>query len=349
LATEPLPETAAAYDAFAREYNYTLAGGQVPLPRYQTMISNLALPWRDIVALGRGELERGQAIARRKEKRDHTQGPHDLIAVGTIALIVGSGTEIAHRLTRRADFPRPALILAGRRAWLRDEVDAYLRGERPRLLEANRLRNEYVTAGDVAKRLAVHPVTLSRMTEPRPIGQVAGFNYWLVGEVEAHARRHAADLTRRRAARRRPGAVNPHARKTAFVTKVGLMRELGANRPYVDGLVSEAGFPRPVARFDDAVVWLRKDVAAFLDGRVVPARQENELQKELIDSIALAGYLGYTTRSFYNASEALPAPVASVGGVNVRLKQEVDAWLAAEPERLEQRERRLARRGSNTA
>jgi predicted DNA-binding transcriptional regulator AlpA len=344
LATEPLPETAAAYDAFAREHNYTLARGEIPLPRYQTMIGNLALPWRDIVAVARGDLERGQAIARRKEKRDHTQGPHDLIAVGTIALIVGAGNEIAHRLTRQPDFPRPALILAGRRAWLRDEVADYLRGERPPLLKANRLRNEYMTAGEVAERLAIHLVTLSRMTEPRAIGQVAGCNYWLVGEVEAYACRHAADLARRRSARRRPGAVNPHARKTAFVTKVGLMRELGANRPYVDGLVREAGFPRPVARFDDAAVWLREDVAAFLTGHEVSERREDELQEELIDSIALADYLGYTTRSFYNASEDLPAPVASVGGVNVRLKREVDAWLAAEPERLEQRERRLFRR-----
>jgi len=124
------------------------------------------------------------------------------------------------------------------------------------------------------------------------------------------------------------------------------MRELGANRPYVDDLVSEAGFPRPVARFDDASVWLRADVAAFVAGRDVPARQEGELQEELIDSITLADYLGYTPRSFYNASENLPAPVACVGAVNVRLKREVDAWLAAEPERLEQRERRLARRRS---
>jgi hypothetical protein len=85
VATGPPKETGLAYDDFAREYNYTLDDCRRPLPRCSTIRTALALAWREIVAIARGEEAHPEVVRKRRQGRDRSRGPHDLISLGTIA------------------------------------------------------------------------------------------------------------------------------------------------------------------------------------------------------------------------------------------------------------------------
>jgi hypothetical protein len=168
LAEAPAGATFDAYDDFAREYNYSLADGAAPLPRYRTIIDSLGLTWRDVVAVARGEMDHPQAHRERAEKRDWTRAPERLIGVATIGFLAGKKAGAARLLANEPYFPRPALVLANRRAWLEDEVLAYLAGERPHLREADRLRAEYMSTREVADAVGVVPMTLYHLRGQLP-------------------------------------------------------------------------------------------------------------------------------------------------------------------------------------
>jgi hypothetical protein len=136
LATNPPKQTTRAYDDWAREYNYALRAdsADLPLPRLSTVRQKTALRWRDIVAIAKGECEHPEVVVKRRSRQqpDSSRGVHDLIGLGTIALLTGRTIAAAGKLVDDYGFPRPALVLGhGRRAWLRDEVESYLTGERP--------------------------------------------------------------------------------------------------------------------------------------------------------------------------------------------------------------------------
>lgn len=348
LDTNPPVRSAAAYDAYARAYNYRLAGDRLPLPRRLTIVNALALSWRDVVAVAAGETTHPAAVRTRLEKRDWSRGRDDLVGSGTIALLIGAGRERAIRLGENADFPRPALVLGHRRGWLRDEVESYLRGERRPLLPANRLREQYLTAAEVTAATGLHPKTLVRDRHAlRPAGMVAGISYWLRDEVDAYVAANRTDVGRRRAERAKPGTVASGRRQSRFVTKMSLARELGVSFAVAAGLTTDRGFPTPVAHFGRAPVWLRADVEAHLDSRPLPARRPNELQDELVDSASLADYLGYSLKSFRRfaaRSPTFPPPAARAHARNVWLRADVEAWLDEDARRRDMRERRLARR-----
>lgn len=348
LATAPAANTMTNYDSFAREYNYTLPEDEMPLPRYATMVTELALTWRDILAIAAGELDHADAVRQRGERRDQTRGSDDLIGVGTLALMRGLSKVQASRLVEEADFPRPALVLANRRSWLRQEVEAYFEGARPALKEANWLRDRYLTSRQVTARLGVSQTTLLKERKQlSPCGMVGGVGYWLKSDVDAYIAARPGSVARREQARRRPGTVNALPRRTQFITKNGLARELGFSFEAVRTLTREPGFPQPVARFGKAGVWLREDVEAYLAGRPVQARAPTALQEKLVDAGALGDYLGYAPGTFTGRPAAkleLPRPVASPDSKSVWLKEEIDAWLEADPRRAELRERRLLRR-----
>lgn len=348
LATRPALETHNAYDEFAREYNYKLEEGELPLPRYATVIHSLCLSWRDVVAVAKGELDHAEAVKETVLKRDWSRGPHNLIGLGTVALLTGKSRSTATWPTQAGDFPRPALVLGGHRIWLYEELTAYLAGERHPLLGANRLHDQYLSNEEAASIAGVSPNTLlGRLAEKLPpVGRAAGRSYWLPSEVEAYAKANAAAIERRRARRRRPRSVSEPGSRSRFVTIAGLARELGVPHLAARRIAKRPGFPQPVARFGDAVVWLREDVSAHLAGREVPSRAGCALQEELIDTAALAEHLGYTVNAvsrMLSGSRELPPIAANVGGTNVWVKDDIYAWLAAEPHRDERRRARLER------
>lgn len=348
LDTEPAAKTMTAYDIFAREYNYTLDDGELPLPRYGTMMSALALSWRDILAVAEGRLEHAEAVRERRDRPDKSHGPDDLIGLGTIALMRGLSKSQATQTVAVADFPRPALILAHRRIWLRDEVEAYVAGGRRPLMDENRLREHYLTAKEVSELLSISQSTLLKERARLPkAGMVGGIGYWMRETVDAYIAAHPQRTARRRQARKRPGTVNAKPRKTQYITKQGLADELGTSFNSIRTMTAEPGFPQPVARFGDAGVWFRNDVEDYLAARPVLERGPMALQELLVDSGALVDYLGLARRNFDSKSAAalgLPAPVARPSGKNVWLKDEIDAWLDADPRRCELRDRRLAQR-----
>jgi predicted DNA-binding transcriptional regulator AlpA len=126
------------------------------------------------------------------------------------------------------------------------------------------------------------------------------------------------------------------------------VRELGISSPRVDAIVREPGFPLPVARFGEARIWLYEQVEAYLAGRPFAHGPENALQDKLMDSAALADYLGYKRRSVPELvrNVLLTPPVAKAGGSNVWLKAQIDARLEADPDLRANLKQRLARRHS---
>jgi len=185
LATDPPKLTGAAFDAWAREYNNEVAAGvhgpeAEPLPRAATIYDRLALTWTDVLRSAQGQVPLAEAASRRRAVSDWSRGPHDLIARATIARDYDRSLASARLLLAEPHFPRPALVINGRRAWLRDEVEAYLRGERVPLKEANRLRGEYLTTNEVAEMFAVAPAFISgrRQRLVSPAGRVGYSLIW---------------------------------------------------------------------------------------------------------------------------------------------------------------------------
>ena len=159
LATDPANDRIADYDDFARAYNNAIPAGERALPRAGTIMIALALPWRQLVSVARGEITEELAATRRRERSDWSNGPHCLVGLGTIARMCGASREATAAITRRVEFPVPVARFGRGRAWLFEEVDAYLQGEPVHRLPENRLRHLYLDVHQYAEAVAVSVAT----------------------------------------------------------------------------------------------------------------------------------------------------------------------------------------------
>jgi predicted DNA-binding transcriptional regulator AlpA len=343
LATEPQTRTRKSYSEFVRQHNRMLKDGELPLPQAVSLCNRLALKFREVVAAASGETPVEEVVARAREGKDWSRGPDDLVSSGTIALMAGVSVHAASRLIRDAYFPRPVLILARTDVWLREEVQAFLDGERSPLGEADRLREHYLTTQQVAERVAIGPRAISTrgLGSLKPVAQVGKVHLWLPDEVEEYARANAAAIARRQRNRAQPG--RREGRKTSrFVTLSGFANEVGLDNAQAQRIFNEPGFPPSVAWFGNAGLWLREEVERYLLGEPVEPRPTNSLQELLMTGPEVQKELAYSASTYRHADLPPPAALTNVG--NVYERSDIEAHLDADPKRRELLEARRARR-----
>ena len=118
-------------------------------------------------------------------------GTHDLVTARQVAAMLGLKPTRAGRLLREPGFPPAALLVAGKRLWLRSDVRAYADGRPFPVRWENQLRTEYIDAGELAAAVGVGRRTLSGAGSrniPPPSLRVAGVRLWRTREVEAWLR-----------------------------------------------------------------------------------------------------------------------------------------------------------------
>lgn len=345
LAAEPATLTRKSYDEFARQHNLTLAEGGMPLPRAELLSDRLGLSFASILAAANGEQPLPAVLAHARENRDWSEGPDDLISMGAVALLAGVTRSAARYLIQDADFPRPVLVFRRCQIWLREEVRAFLAGERLPLGEHGRLHDRYLSTSEAAKLLALGVAALNdeSKTPLRPVAQVGLMKLWLRSEIEGYAEGHGADIARRRRQRARPGMGNGK-KLSRFVTISGFAAEAGMTLAQAQRVFNEPGFPAPVAWFARAGIWLREDVEQHLLGNPVPARPANALQDLLMTGSELRDYLAYAPSSARSGRMDAPPPVAVSDAGNIYLRADVEAHLDADPRRRELLETRRERR-----
>jgi predicted DNA-binding transcriptional regulator AlpA len=345
LAAEPATLTRKSYDEFARQHNLTLAEDGTPLPRAELLADRLGLSFADVLAAAKGEKPLPELLAHARDNRDWSEGPDDLISVGTLALLAGVSRSAARYLIQDADFPRPVLVFRRCRIWLREEVQAFLAGERLPLGEPGRLHDRYVSTSEAAKLLALGMAALNdeSKTPLRPVAQVGLMKLWLRSEIEGYVAGHRADIARRLRQRARPG-MGDGKKLSRFVTLSGFAAEVGMTLAQAQRVFNEPGFPAPAAWFARAGVWLREDVEQHLLGNPVPARPANALQDLLMTGGELRDYLAYAPSSARSGRMDTPPPVAVSDAGNIYLRADVEAHLDADPRRRELLEARRSRR-----
>ncbi len=321
------------YDAWAREYNLSLEGEALAVPRQATIRRSLALGWSQIVAIARGERSHPEVAAAVRDGSDWSRGPHDLIGIKTIALLMGLSEAVAKKRTYRDGFPPAVLMFAGkRRAWLRSDVEAYLRGEQVDRTE-NELAGLYLGTMQVADLVGMSDQSTVARYEVQPAGRVAGRHYWLRDEVESWVAANAGRITARKAKARRPGT-QPANPSRDFVTAADLRGMLGTTKAVVTELARDRRFPKPVATFGPGRVWLRRDVEAFMTDQSFPPRRENALQETLVEADELSELLGVTSKWLGDRRRDLaPPPAGRAGNHNFWVRSDVERWLDADPHR----------------
>jgi len=197
LKTSPPRETLNAYCAWARQTN-EVERPERRLPHGNTIQSNLARSWPDIVRVAKGEATLEDVAAKSvSRRRDYSDGPDDLIGPGTAARICRVSVTTFGGVG--ADFPPPALDLDGVPAWLRRDVEAYAAGKRADWRDHG-LAARYYTARELGERAAIDPRALCRPTVVAPLrtGRAGGRNYWLRREADAWLASNADRVSRRR-------------------------------------------------------------------------------------------------------------------------------------------------------
>lgn len=204
--------------------------------------------------------------------------------------------------------------LAGVRAWLetappQKTMDAYTGWARERDSAISDGTLPYPRANTVRGGLGLGWLTIL---------QVAG------GELKL------ADATETKRAKRRAVVGASHD----LVSSADIVEMSGRQTSTVQYFMHRADFPTPVLVLGTRRFYLREDIKAFLDETPVPDRERNELGDIYIDREAAAEILDCTPGSF-NRLKGSPAPVARVGGINLWLKQEVEAtaeaWKQTQP------------------
>lgn len=326
LATEPFTETATGYDDFVLEYNALLDEGEPTLPRLAYLHDSLGLRFHEIVAIVRGERAPEEVIKESRED-EPLRGPYDLVMARTIALLGGTTVWSARQLVRRSDFPTAALIKSGWSMWIREEVVAYLAGERRPLLEEDRLSGLYMTAAEVAERLMLTPEAVLQGSERyvRRAGRVGNLVLYFTEEVEAYVNGHVAEIDWRRHRHGRPTDKAPPRRK--FVSLMQLARERGLTLDAMREMTREDGFPAP---YRDYGVWLRAAVQAYFAGEELV---EDMPPEELMTTAEVNAFLGYRKQSSLGDKPSdFPRPVARRLGGNLFARADIEAYVAAHPD-----------------
>jgi predicted DNA-binding transcriptional regulator AlpA len=176
------------YQAWVKKYNETLKEGDDPAPSVDRIYAKLRITWEDVVRVARGEIS--LAKARPTQARDRKrvcQGPHDLVSITEIQEKLGCTRPTANTKTRKPGFPVPVFSTGRVRLWMREDVEAYLKGEPFPKREEDELGDEYLRVIEVADRLGVAEVSVASYTArhlPRPTVNLGGVRLWHVSVIE---------------------------------------------------------------------------------------------------------------------------------------------------------------------
>ena len=212
--TDPLSSFRTDYDAFADEVNANLTPGEKPIVKANTVCRQTGLAWEDARACARGQLSREEALALRRIPARGKVDSGPLVGRAAAGAILGFGTWEAANVLRRPDAPRAVALIGPqqRRAWLRQDLDAFRDGRSFPIRRPFELQPQIVTPDELAARLGLSCTTLRVYLSqrphlvPAPAGRAAGAFWWWRADVSAwleeHARRQQGKGTR---PVRRPG------------------------------------------------------------------------------------------------------------------------------------------------
>ncbi|HJQ51375.1 MAG TPA: hypothetical protein VJ838_12755, partial [Gaiellaceae bacterium] len=151
--------------------------------------NGLGLKWGATLRVARGEIKIDQA---RSETREYTPsvstGEHDLVRRGDLRLIANEPAWKIDNMIRRDDFPVAALIIGQRKFWLREDIEAYLRGDEMPERTENELGDLYVSASQAAEILGLHAhrVSASDVKDlPEPVFKGKNTHLWRRSDIEA--------------------------------------------------------------------------------------------------------------------------------------------------------------------
>lgn len=204
-ATNPPLARLVDYNAWAREHNDSLAGGDIPVALGQTIRSGLALSWDHALAVGRGELTledatRSTMSARKSSRKDWTTGPHDLVSLMSVAQILELGEYQCVYRSHLPAFPTPVAIFGGRRkvrAWLRGDVESYRDTGKAPKRRRDSVRPQYYSGSELAPLIGVAAITNNRPFDLEPTGRVGGAYYWLKRHADRWIRENHELIERR--------------------------------------------------------------------------------------------------------------------------------------------------------
>jgi predicted DNA-binding transcriptional regulator AlpA len=340
LETKPLSFTAEDYDLWAREVNYRLAEGEMPLPRAGAIGNRLALPWRQIVVAAGGEVSQRVLVDRRQKEADWSRGER-LISVATVALMTGRSRAAATNLTNSYGFPVEVATFYGRRAWLFDEVSSYLAGDEVPRHPPNRLQAEYLERKEFFSMIGFSPRERRPSVDVEPYGMVGGARYWSRREVERWVERNQARIAKRRA--RVAGTTRAADGQAEFVTSGQIAKHLNVTQDAVHLLVATDGFPEPVFRTAHIPVWHWPQVEAHLAQQPIP-EAPLALDELLIDRLELRDLLALGINRAFSTKGVVPPVYLKAASKHLWHRDRVLAWARSEPERLAEINERRARR-----
>lgn len=189
LATEPAGRSWGAYSAWAREYNSELQDGALPVVQNAHGLSGqLGMRWPDIVRYVAGEITLAEGRPPIKKVRErYCRGPHDLVALGDVASILGCAKWTATSHAAKHSFPEAVVDLPGARLWLRSDVEAYSQKKPFPERQENELRSVYMTADEAADAAGISPYTIrhGHRKFPEAAVRLGAVKLWLRSEVEA--------------------------------------------------------------------------------------------------------------------------------------------------------------------
>lgn len=203
LASDPPLVRRADYTLWARQYNDTLKEGEMPLASGPAIAAVLEITWSGAVRWARGEITFEEAAKRPVPPRqDWSSGPHNLIAIGTVADLLGVGVSSGRYHSQKPDFPNPVVVFAGGRTvrtWLREDVELYRDTGKAPKRRRDHLRAQYYDVREMASLIGVLPgsILYAEVHHPPPTGCAGGVFYWLKRDADRWIRENRELIERR--------------------------------------------------------------------------------------------------------------------------------------------------------
>jgi predicted DNA-binding transcriptional regulator AlpA len=116
------------------------------------------------------------------------------------------------------------------------------------------------------------------------------------------------------------------------ISSEGVGHMLGQSPSAVVYMLKRGELPVPVLILARARGWLIKDIEAFIAGRPIPARLENELRSQVMSTTEVAVFLGVThsglTSMLHKKSKTAPAPDGRLAQYHYWMREKTERWVA---------------------
>lgn len=190
LTSSPIECGIADYDRWQMERNGRLKPGEQRAPKAKQIIERFWLPWPDLVAIARGELDLEKTLARRwhELRKEGNENEDGLVGLAWIGVFLGlAATQIQYLTRSNSRFPVHILTLGDKRIWLRADVEAFRAKRAVSKRRVNELQHLYLDRSALARLLGISwqqaAVAYARHLPP-PAGEINGKRYWRRAEVD---------------------------------------------------------------------------------------------------------------------------------------------------------------------